>query len=122
MKLRRIGSRQELISVLLKRQDELNISAATIDGIAGIADAYSQNRRFRIACRRGGGRSSTRGDPGAGCRAGRRPCVDRKRLSIGCCTSRDRRRSTLPACQAGNCLSIVWVAAKPSAMIPRPTT
>jgi hypothetical protein len=51
----------------------------------------------------------------------RRPCVDRKRLNIGCCTSRDRRRSILPACQAGIYRSIVGVvAAKPSRMIPRP--
>ena len=39
-------------------------------------------------------------DLGAGCRAGRRPCVDRtSRLSIGCCRSRDRRRSIPPGCQ-----------------------
>lgn len=41
MKLRVCKSRGELIALLLERQDELNISAATIDGIAGLADAYT---------------------------------------------------------------------------------
>lgn len=41
MKLRVCKSREELIAVLLERQDELNVSAATIDGIAGLADSYT---------------------------------------------------------------------------------
>ena len=41
MKLRVCKSREDLIAVLLERQDELNISASTIDGIAGLADSYT---------------------------------------------------------------------------------
>ena len=41
MKLRVCKSRGELIAFLLERQNELNISAATNDGIAGIADSYT---------------------------------------------------------------------------------
>ncbi|MGY2906553.1 hypothetical protein [Bradyrhizobium sp. URHC0002] len=41
MKLRVCKSRRELIALLLERQDELNISASTIDGIAGVADSYT---------------------------------------------------------------------------------
>ena len=41
MKRRICKTRQELISVLLERQDELNISAATVDAIAGLPDRYT---------------------------------------------------------------------------------
>jgi hypothetical protein len=74
----------------------------------------SQNPWCRFPCRQGGGRSSTQVDPGAGRRAGRRPCADRTWPNIGCCRSRDHRRAVSLACQAGNCLSIEIVAAKPS--------
>ena len=40
-----------------------------------------------IPCRRGAGRSSSRASLGAGCPAGRRPCVDRNWPNIGCCRS-----------------------------------
>jgi hypothetical protein len=79
----------------------------------------SQNPRCHIACRQGAGRLSTKADPGAGYPVGYRPSVDRTCPSIGCCRSRDRRRSISPGRQAGICLSIVFPA-KPSRMIPRP--
>jgi hypothetical protein len=81
----------------------------------------SQNRRCRIACRRGAYRPPTRAGLGAGCRAGRRPCADRNcRLNIGCCRSRDRRRAIPPGRQVGICLSLEGVvAAEPLRMIPR---
>jgi len=81
----------------------------------------SQNRPFRIACRRGAGWRPTKADSGAGCPTGRRPCGDRIcRLNIGCCRSHGRRRSIPPGRQVGICLSIeTVVAAKPSRMIPR---
>jgi hypothetical protein len=41
MKLRVCKSRGELIQLLLERQDELNISAATVDAISGLADGYT---------------------------------------------------------------------------------
>src|SRR5712672_1114960 len=37
----------------------------------------SQNLRRHIPCRPGGGRSSTKAGPGAGCPIGHRPCGDR---------------------------------------------
>jgi hypothetical protein len=81
----------------------------------------AQNLPCRIRCRRGADRSSNRADPGAGCRAGRRPCVDRTYPpNIGCCRLRDRRRAILPDRRVGICLFVeIVVAAKPLRMIPR---
>jgi hypothetical protein len=42
MRPRKIGSCDELRELLSDRADELNISRATLDGIAGVPDRYSQ--------------------------------------------------------------------------------
>jgi hypothetical protein len=77
----------------------------------------SQNRRCRIACRRGAYRPPTKAGLGAGCRA----CVDRTyRPNIECCRLHGRRRAILPGRRVGTCLSIEIVVPKPLRMIPRP--
>ena len=94
----------------------------------GLADSVvparcSQNRRCRIACRRGAYRSPTKAGLAAGCRAGRRPCGDRTyHPNTEYSRSRDRRRSIPSGRRVGIRLSIVRVAAKPSEMIPWLTT
>jgi len=74
-------------------------------GSAFLADETASNRRPSFE---------------AGYPVGRRPCVDRSWPNIGCCRSHDRRRSISPEYQAGNCLSIVRVAARPLRMISQP--
>ena len=82
----------------------------------------SQNLPFRMPCRQGCSRSSTRAGAWVGCPTGHRPCVDRNCHPIGCCRSRDRPRAIRPDCLVGIWWSIVSVAAKTSRMIPRPAT
>ena len=84
----------------------------------------SQNLRRHIPCRPGGGRSSTKAGPGAGCPIGHRPCGDRTcRPNTGCCRSHDRPRASRPDRREGICLYVeTVVAAKPSPRIPRPAT
>jgi len=66
------------------------------------SERCAQNQRHHIACTRRGGRPSTKANPEAGRRAGRRPCVDRiYRSNIGCCRLRNRPRAIPPGCQEG---------------------
>jgi hypothetical protein len=74
----------------------LRVECSAAGAFAAASLAWLCVSPFRMPCRRGGDRSSTKGGLGAGCRAGRRPCADRScRPSIGYCRSHGRRPATL---------------------------